>query len=65
MLAPMTVRISPIAMMIAAQLMTWTVMMARLAILVLISCIFAAKHFGGHGVNSNWSALERNPFESD
>jgi hypothetical protein len=34
MLAPITVEIIPIAMMIAARLMTWIVTMARSAILV-------------------------------
>jgi hypothetical protein len=40
-------------MMIAAQLMTWAVTMARLPILVSISCMSAGKHFGGHGIDSN------------
>src|SRR5579864_370822 len=50
-LAPITVRISPIAMMIAAQLMTWTVIMAFLAIRVLVTCMLMQKHFGGHDTN--------------
>ena len=40
-------------MMIAAQLMTWAVTMARLAILVPTTCMSAGKHFGGHGTNCN------------
>ena len=51
MLAPITVKISPIAMMSAAQLMTWTVIMAFLAIRVLITCMSMQKHFGGHETN--------------